>query len=138
MRPQRKSSLLALAAAAMACLLAACVYRLDTQQGNLLDEDQVAEVEVGMTRSQVRFLLGTPMVADPFTQDRWDYMFYFRRGKDGDPIRPGRDCGGRGNARQDAIRPKPRQTRCQAGRRRRGAGTDPDGHRGGEDRARGG
>lgn len=87
MRPQRKSSLLALAAAAMACLLAACVYRLDTQQGNLLDEDQVAEVEVGMTRSQVRFLLGTPMVADPFTQDRWDYMFYFRRGKDGDTRR---------------------------------------------------
>lgn len=87
MRPQRKSSLRVLAAAAMACLLAACVYRLDTQQGNLLDEDQVAEVEVGMTRSQVRFLLGTPMVADPFTQDRWDYMFYFRRGKDGDTRR---------------------------------------------------
>ena len=87
MRPQRKSSLRVLAATAMACLLAACVYRLDTQQGNLLDEDQVAEVEVGMTRSQVRFLLGTPMVADPFTQDRWDYMYYFRRGKDGDTRR---------------------------------------------------
>jgi len=87
MRPLPKTSLRTLAAAAVACLLAACVYRLDTQQGNLLDEDQIAEVEVGMTRSQVRFVLGTPMVADPFSQDRWDYVYYFRRGKSGDTRR---------------------------------------------------
>ena len=87
MRPLRKTSLRALAAAVVASLLTACVYRLDTQQGNLLDEEQIAEVEVGMTRSQVRFVLGTPMVADPFTQERWDYMYYFRRGKNGDTRR---------------------------------------------------
>lgn len=75
------------AALAAACLLSACVYKVDTQQGNLLDEDQVAAVEVGMTRSQVRFLLGTPMVADPFTQERWDYLYFFRRGKDGNTRR---------------------------------------------------
>jgi outer membrane protein assembly factor BamE len=87
MRPPRTHALRVIAIAAVACLLAACVYRLDTQQGNLLDEEQIAGVEVGMTRSQVRFLLGTPMVADPFTRDRWDYMYYFRRGKTGDTRR---------------------------------------------------
>ena len=60
------------------CLLAValqgCVYRVDIQQGNLLDVEQVDQVEVGMTRSQVRFLLGTPMVIDSFDADRWDYV----------------------------------------------------------------
>lgn len=83
MRPAPGPSLRAVAATIIACLLAACVYRLDTQQGNLLDADQVAEVAAGMTRSQVRFILGTPMVADPFDQSRWDYVYYFRDGKTG-------------------------------------------------------
>ncbi len=83
MRPFRISFLLKPAALLAAALLSACVYKLDTQQGNLLDVEQVEAVEVGMTRSQVRFLLGTPMVTDPFTQDRWDYMYYFRAGKGG-------------------------------------------------------
>jgi outer membrane protein assembly factor BamE len=83
MRPVRSHRLRVVAAIAVACLLAACVYRLDTQQGNLLDQDQVDAVATGMTRSQVRFLLGTPMVADPFSQDRWDYVYYFRRGSTG-------------------------------------------------------
>ncbi len=57
-----------------------CVYRMDIQQGNLLDAEQVEQVEVGMTRSQVRFLLGTPMVIDSFNADRWDYVYTLRRG----------------------------------------------------------
>lgn len=57
-----------------------CVYRMDIQQGNLLDPEQVDQVEVGMTRSQVRFLLGTPMVIDSFDPDRWDYIYSLRRG----------------------------------------------------------
>jgi outer membrane protein assembly factor BamE len=57
-----------------------CVYRMDVQQGNLLDGEQVDQVEVGMTRSQVRFLLGTPMVIDSFNADRWDYVYSLRRG----------------------------------------------------------
>jgi outer membrane protein assembly factor BamE len=68
------------AALAFASLLAACVYRMDVQQGNLLDAEQVDQVEVGMTRSQVRFLLGTPMVIDAFNADRWDYVYSLRRG----------------------------------------------------------
>ncbi len=59
----------------------ACVYRMDVQQGNLLDPEQVDQVEVGMTRSQVRFLLGTPMVIDTFNPDRWDYVYSFRQGR---------------------------------------------------------
>lgn len=58
-----------------------CVYRIDIQQGNLVDQELIDQVTVGMTRSQVRFLLGTPMVQDAFHEDRWDYMYYFRKGR---------------------------------------------------------
>jgi outer membrane protein assembly factor BamE len=64
--------------------LTACVYRIDIQQGNLLDDDDIGQVEVGMTRSQVQFLLGTPMVSDSFHRDRWDYAYYLRRGRSPD------------------------------------------------------
>ncbi|MCC5793301.1 MAG: outer membrane protein assembly factor BamE [Chromatiales bacterium] len=64
-----------------ALLTGACVYRVDVQQGNLLDEASIDAVQVGMTRSQVRFLLGTPVVSDSFHPDRWDYMFSFREGR---------------------------------------------------------
>ena len=67
--------------AVMVLALAACVYRIDIQQGNLLDEDVIDQVELGMTRSQVQFLLGTPMISDSFHQDRWDYTYYYRRGR---------------------------------------------------------
>jgi outer membrane protein assembly factor BamE len=67
-------------AAVLALCLSACVYRMDVQQGNLLDVEQVEQLEVGMTRSQVRFLLGTPMVIDSFEADRWDYVYRLRRG----------------------------------------------------------
>lgn len=53
-----------------------CVFRMSVQQGNLLDPEDVAQIEVGMTRKQVQFLLGTPMVADTFHRDRWDYAYY--------------------------------------------------------------
>lgn len=61
--------------------LAGCVFRIDIQQGNLLEQDAIDQVQVGMTRSQVQFLLGTPMVADAFHANRWDYAYYFRRGR---------------------------------------------------------
>ena len=60
--------------------LSGCVYRMDIQQGNYLDGTAVRRLKVGMTRSQVRYLLGTPMVADVFNRDRWDYVYYFKRG----------------------------------------------------------
>jgi outer membrane protein assembly factor BamE len=64
--------------------LAGCIYRIDIQQGNLLEARDVEQVQAGMTRSQVQFLLGTPMVADSFHRDRWDYTYYFRRGRSRD------------------------------------------------------
>jgi outer membrane protein assembly factor BamE len=63
---------------------AGCVFRIDIQQGNLLDDSDVDQVEVGMTRSQVQFLLGTPAVSDTFHRDRWDYTYYFRQGRSRD------------------------------------------------------
>ena len=62
----------------------ACVFRIDIQQGNLLEDADVARIEVGMTRSQVQFVLGTPMIADSFHRDRWDYAYYLTRGRSKD------------------------------------------------------
>jgi outer membrane protein assembly factor BamE len=61
--------------------LSACVHRIDIQQGNFLDTEDIDRVSVGMTRVQVRALLGTPMVADPFVSTRWDYVYYLKRGR---------------------------------------------------------
>ena len=58
-----------------------CVYRANISQGNLIKEDDLAQLELGMTRSQVRFLLGTPMIEDPFNADRWDYVYYLKIGR---------------------------------------------------------
>jgi len=66
------------------CLVAAapaCVYRINIQQGNFLDQAAVEQVKVGMTRSQVHYLLGTPMVADSFNRERWDYIYYLKKGR---------------------------------------------------------
>ena len=59
----------------------ACVYRINIQQGNFLDQAAVDQVKPGMTRSQVRYLLGTPMVADSFNKERWDYIYYLKKGR---------------------------------------------------------
>ena len=58
-----------------------CVYRAAISQGNLLKDEDLEQVEVGMTQSQVRFLLGTPMIDDPFHRNRWDYVYYLKIGR---------------------------------------------------------
>ncbi|MDR2637878.1 MAG: outer membrane protein assembly factor BamE [Zoogloeaceae bacterium] len=81
-------SLIALAGA----LLAACSYmprivteyRIDVQQGNVLTQEMVSQLRPGLTREQVRFILGTPMLADTFHADRWDYLFRLEKGKTGE------------------------------------------------------
>jgi outer membrane protein assembly factor BamE len=62
----------------VAALLCACVYRMPILQGNYLDPDVIGQVKPGMTHSQVRYLLGTPMVPDAFDNTRWDYDFFFK------------------------------------------------------------
>ena len=59
-----------------------CVYQANLSQGNVIKQDDLDQVEVGMTRGQVRFLLGTPMIDDPFHEDRWDYVYYMKIGRD--------------------------------------------------------
>jgi outer membrane protein assembly factor BamE len=58
-----------------------CVYRMNIQQGNYLEARTVNQLQQGMTRSQVRYLLGTPMVPDAFDKERWDYLYYFKKGR---------------------------------------------------------
>lgn len=61
--------------------LGGCVYQQTIQQGNYLDPDAVKQLQMGMTRSQTRFLLGTPMLPDAFDHDRWDYVYYLQIGR---------------------------------------------------------
>ncbi len=67
--------------AALAALLSGClsVYKAEIQQGNVVTQEMIDKLKPGMTRSQVRFVLGTPLVSDPFHQDRWDYYYYLQR-----------------------------------------------------------
>ena len=75
--------------APFACLwLTACsiadwglVHRIDIQQGNVIDQGMLNELQPGMTRRQVQFLIGSPMVADVFHQDRWDYIYRMQTGR---------------------------------------------------------
>ncbi|MFL6549205.1 MAG: outer membrane protein assembly factor BamE [Povalibacter sp.] len=75
-RDLRTAALTVLFGAVLLCS-SGCVYRLSILQGNFLETKDLDRVQVGMTRVQVRALLGTPMVADPFQTDRWDYVYYF-------------------------------------------------------------
>lgn len=82
---------LSFAATLVPCLLAACSlpstvadnlhpYRIDVRQGNYVDQSMLSQLRKGMTRDQVRFVLGTPLLADVFHADRWDYLYRFRPG----------------------------------------------------------
>jgi outer membrane protein assembly factor BamE len=55
-------------------------YRPDIQQGNFVSQEMLAQLKVGQTRDQVKFILGTPLLTDVFHPDRWDYPFYLARG----------------------------------------------------------
>ncbi len=56
------------------------VYRIDVPQGNYLEQDKIDQLQVGMNKEQVQYLLGTPMLRDSFVQNRWDYVFILRKG----------------------------------------------------------
>jgi outer membrane protein assembly factor BamE len=73
------TALVALAAVGPA--VTACVYRPTIQQGNLLLQSDIDQIKPGMTRSQVRYILGTPMVSDPFEPNRWDYVYSLQQGR---------------------------------------------------------
>lgn len=54
-------------------------YRIEVVQGNILTSEEIARAKPGLTRAQVRDVLGSPLLADPFHADRWDYVFTIRR-----------------------------------------------------------
>lgn len=56
------------------------VYRLDIQQGNMIDQEMVDKLQIGMTKTQVRYLLGTPLLVDTFHLERWDYIYRMKDG----------------------------------------------------------
>jgi outer membrane protein assembly factor BamE len=70
-----------------ALLASGCVYKMNIQQGNYLVPDSVSQLKEGMTRSQVRFLLGTPMVPVAFDESRWDYYYFFNSQKFKAPLK---------------------------------------------------
>jgi outer membrane protein assembly factor BamE len=57
------------------------VYKINVEQGNIIDQKKVDKLKIGMSRRQVRFILGTPMIEDSFNHDRWDYLHTIRNGK---------------------------------------------------------
>jgi outer membrane protein assembly factor BamE len=62
--------------------LSGCIYKIDVQQGNLVTQDVVDKLKPGMTKAEVKALLGTPLLNDVFHQNEWDYYFSnSRRGR---------------------------------------------------------
>ena len=79
----------ALLTCAVAALIAGCsawgfpgVYRIDIEQGNIVTQEMVDQLKPGMSRRQVRYILGTPLIEDSFNRDRWDYIYLLRNGYD--------------------------------------------------------
>jgi outer membrane protein assembly factor BamE len=56
------------------------VYKVDVQQGNVVTQDMIDQLRPGMTRSQVRFIMGNPLITDTFHPNRWDYLYSIQPG----------------------------------------------------------
>ncbi|MBQ14863.1 MAG: hypothetical protein CMQ17_10780 [Gammaproteobacteria bacterium] len=74
------SSALILSACGIGALQFPGVYKIDIPQGNVITQIMVDQLRPGMTKRQVIFVMGTPLVRDPFHQDRWDYIYSFQPG----------------------------------------------------------
>lgn len=78
------SAVVAVAIALQACSIPRLqfpgVYKIDIQQGNIITQEMIDELRPGMTKRQVIFVMGTPLVRDPFQQDRWDYVYSYQPG----------------------------------------------------------
>lgn len=68
-----------------ALTLSACsswVYRYDVPQGNYLEQKSIDKLQVGMTKEQVKFILGSPVIVDTFDDDTWNYVYRLKSGRD--------------------------------------------------------
>ena len=65
-------------------ILAGCsipgVYKIDVQQGNVIEQEMIDKLRPGMTKRQVRYIMGTPLIIDTFEPDRWDYVYSYQPG----------------------------------------------------------
>jgi len=75
----RTTLLLVLAISLSAC--SSWIYRIDIPQGNYLEDKDIQKLQVGMTKEQVKYVLGTPVVADSFNDDTWHYVYQFKSGR---------------------------------------------------------
>ena len=78
---QMRKLLISVALIASVALGGCVVHKIDVQQGNLVDQEAVDQLKPGMTRRQVEFLLGTPLIKDPFHAGRWDYVYSMKPGR---------------------------------------------------------
>jgi outer membrane protein assembly factor BamE len=62
-------------------LLLGCTHKIEIQQGNVVTQPQLTQLRVGMSEQEVRTLLGSPLLVDPFHPQRWDYLYSRRRGE---------------------------------------------------------
>ena len=56
------------------------VYRIDIQQGNVIEQEMLDKLQPGMAKDQIHFIMGTPTIVDPFRNDRWEYIYTFSKG----------------------------------------------------------
>lgn len=82
---QKKMQKILVSIALLTCL-AGCsgfpgVYKIDVQQGNVVTQKMVDQLRPGMTKSQVRYVMGTPLLTDTFHENRWDYIYTMQEGK---------------------------------------------------------
>lgn len=61
-------------------------YRIDVQQGNVLTQEMVGQLRPGLSKDQVRYVLGTPVLTDIFHGQRWDYVYRLQRGIESKPV----------------------------------------------------
>jgi len=60
------------------------VYRIDIPQGNYLEQKNIDKIQIGMTKEQVKFILGSPVIIDAFDKDTWNYVYSFKSGRSKD------------------------------------------------------
>lgn len=63
---------------------ACTVHKIDVQQGNVITQEILAKISIGMEKKQIQRLLGSPMIEDPFHKGRWDYVYRFVVGSSGE------------------------------------------------------
>ncbi|MBU2925614.1 outer membrane protein assembly factor BamE [Colwellia sp. 4_MG-2023] len=74
-----RTSIITIALSLSAC--SSWVYRIDIPQGNYLEQKSIDKIQVGMTKEQVKFVLGSPVLVDSFDKDTWNYVYRFKSGR---------------------------------------------------------